>query len=828
MSAQDCIAAMRQAVPDLSDDEVEQLITELRKSTRTRQAPDKVTSLQDDAMAAAEELSDSMRVAAVIETRNQAINLAVQARAEAFIGRFGDNPREGIFGLIAGTSRLKQGGRASAAAEQKQFAGEWLGGLINDLEKGGLRELFVSGAVDRDIARGLWQMGRESPDFKGLPSQAVEIAKIVHKYQEAARVTRNRFGAWIKSLPGYIVRQSHDMYKVRAAGFDEWRANIESKLDWNRIEAENPDLKREAFLRGVYGDLESGVHMHAGPIGEPSPFKGPANLAKKASQERTLHFTDADAWYDYNRAFGVGNLNEAVLTGLGSAARQAGLMKVLGTNPQANLEAVMGRISESLQGKSRSDFQSTRGQALDMLAHVDGRANIPGNAVAARVSNNLRAWQSMAKLGGALISSVTDLSVYASDIRYTQGGGFLNGMADAISGLLKGRPKGEQAEMLSSLGVFYDSMIGDVLSRFDAQDLTGKTTNWLMQKFFRLNGLTWWTESLRSAAALSNAHHLALQAPKGWDALSKETRRALTLYDIDAGKWDLLRESGVKLADGREYLTPDGMKDVPRAAIENYLRATGAKINDAAVANVREDMAGMLRSFYIDRAHHAVIVSDARSRWWLLRGTQPGTVEGEMLRFMAQFKGFPTELMQKVVGRELFGQGADRLKDVGMTEVMGTAQLFLWMTLFGYGAMSAKDLLKGKQPRDPTDPKTMIAATLQGGALGIYGDFMLGESSRFGRSILETLAGPVPSTFADLDELRARAMSGDDVAAPAFRTLINNTPFMNLFYTRIALDYLILYRIQESMNPGFLRRMERRVEKENGQQFWLRPTEAVR
>lgn len=828
MAANDCIAVMRNAVPDLTDAEVDQLVTELRRAKRARAAPDAITSMQDDAMAAASEVSDNMRMAAVIEKRNAAINLRAQIRAQSFIRQFGDNPREGIFALIAGTERMKVGGRASASAEQAQFTGNWMGGLIKDLESGGLRELFVSGAVDRDIARGLWQMGRESPDFRGLTPQAVDISKIVHKYQEAARVTRNRFGAWIKSLPGYIVRQSHDMYKVRTAGFDAWRANIESKLDWNKIEADNPELKRDAFLRGVYDDLASGVHMHAGPLGEPSPFKGPANLAKKASQERTLHFTDADAWYDYNAEFGVGNLNEAVLTGLTSAAKQAGLMKVLGTNPQANLEAVMGRVSESLQGKQRSDFQTTRGQALDLLAHVDGRANIPGSAVAARVSTNLRAWQSMAKLGGALISSVTDLPVYASDVRYVQGGGFLNGMGDAIGGLLKGRPQGERAEMLSSLGVFFDSMMGDVFARFDAQDMTGKTTNWLMQKFFRLNGLSWWTESLRSASALSNAHHLALQAGKTFDALAPETRRAMTLYDIDAGKWDLLRASGVKLADGREYLTPDGMKDVPRSAIEGYLKSTGAKINDAAVANVREDLAGMLRSFYIDRAHHAVIEPDARSRWWLLRGTQPGTVEGEMLRFMAQFKGFPTALMQKVVGRELFGQGADRLKDVGMTEVMGTAQLFLWMTLFGYGAMAAKDTLKGRVPRDPTDPKTMVAAMLQGGALGIYGDFMLGESSRFGRSILETVAGPVPSTFADLDELRARAMTGDDLAAPAFRTLINNTPFLNLFYTRIALDYLILYRIQESMNPGFLRRMERRVEKENGQQFYLRPSEVVR
>lgn len=827
MSYADCVATMRQAVPDLTDEEIDSLVTELRRATNARRAADAVSGLQDDALAAADEVAEGMRIAAVIEKRNAALNLRAQMRAEQFVRQFGDNPREGFFALVAGTERAKVGGRASAAAEQKQFAGEWIGGLISDLEKAGLRDLFTSGAMDRDIARALWQMGQEAPDLSRIPQQAVDIAKIVHKYQEASRVTRNRFGAWIKQLPGYIVRQSHDMYKIRTAGFDEWRRTIELRLDWNRIEAETPELNREKFLRGVYDDLASGDHMHAIPRGEMTPFKGPGNLAKRASQSRTLHFADADAWFDYNEQFGVGQINEAVLTGLESAAKQAGLMKVLGTNPEGNLQSVMSRVADGLKGKERNAFKTAQGQVMDLLAHVDGRANIPGSAVGARVANNLRAWQSMAKLGGALISSVTDLPVYASDMRYTQGKGFLSGIGDAISGLVAGRPKGERAEMLSSLGVFFDSMVGEVFSRFDAQDMTGKTTGWLMQKFFRLNGLTWWTESLRGASALSNAHYLAKQARKGFDNLPAETKRALILYEIDAGKWDLLRESGVKLADGREYLTPEGMRDVPEAAIEAYLTATGRKVNAAAIKNVRDDLAGALRSLYIDRAHHAVIEPDARSRWWLLRGTQPGTVEGELLRFFAQFKGFPTAMVQKTLGRELFGHGADSLKDVGMTEVMGTAQLFLWTTLFGYGAMAAKDLLKGREPRDPTDPQTIAAAMLQGGAMGIYGDFILGESSRFGRSVLETLAGPVPAAIADLDELRARAMHGDDVAASAFKQIINNTPFLNLFYTRMALDYLILYRIQESLNPGYLRRLERRIERENNQEFWLRPTEMV-
>ena len=54
--------------------------------------------------------------------------------------------------------------------------------------------------------------------------------------------------------------------------------------------------------------------------------------------------------------------------------------------------------------------------------------------------------------------------------------------------------------------------------------------------------------------------------------------------------------------------------------------------------------------------------------------------------------------------------------------------------------------------------------------------------------------------------------------------MINNTPYANLFYTRAAADYLFLYSVQEALNPGALRRMERRIEKENGQTFLLSPS----
>ena len=161
------------------------------------------------------------------------------------------------------------------------------------------------------------------------------------------------------------------------------------------------------------------------------------------------------------------------------------------------------------------------------------------------------------------------------------------------------------------------------------------------------------------------------------------------------------------------------------------------------------------------------------------------------------------------------------------------AQMILAMTALGYVAMTAKDLSKGKEPRDTLDAATWGAAALQGGGLGIYGDYLFMRFNRFGGGALEGLAGPAPAAFADAIDLllatRDWAAGKEGAKMPdnqAFSLFKNNTPFLNLFYVRAALDYLILYDAQEAISPGSLKRLERRVKEEQDQGFILPPSKA--
>ncbi len=75
-----------------------------------------------------------------------------------------------------------------------------------------------------------------------------------------------------------------------------------------------------------------------------------------------------------------------------------------------------------------------------------------------------------------------------------------------------------------------------------------------------------------------------------------------------------------------------------------------------------------------------------------------------------------------------------------------------------------------------------------------------------------------------------KAVSGDpgqleDLPSDVISGVKANTPFLNLFYARAAMDYLIFYRLQEATNPGSVARYEKRVERETGAGWLARPTD---
>lgn len=821
MTAADCIADIKRALGrEISDDELERALTTLQRRRKVKRAESVLADTEATLLKDAEEIAAEALTDATIAKRNAALSLIRRNERDGFYDRF-ESPALGIEAINVGVNNPTRGARLSVDARGKGLEGEWHGGIIHDLRGGGHLEILNKGVLDRETARELFELDKDGgkPGVSGS-KEARTIAAAIHKYQEAARLRLNRAGAFIAKQAGYIVRQSHDMFKIRKAGYQAWRDHILPRLD-ERTFADVED--REDFLRGVFNALSSGVHLKAGADGI-EVIAGSGNLAKKVSQERVLHFKDADSWFDYNERFGIGSLSEAVFGGLRRAAQNVALLEVWGPNPRAAFEADLKRLEAKHRGDPEA-LEALRDERLvNQFDEIDGFVNIPGNPTLARIGASLRAAEVFSKLGGALLSSFNDISTKTAALR-RNGINLLEGYGNALGSILEGRTTGERRQIADLIGTGIEGMHGATLSRFSADDGLPGAVSKLQRGFFKLNGLSWWTDAHKTGVGLILARNLDQQRGLKWGDLNEDLRRILGTYDFDERAWDLIRTVEGKAADGQTYLTPDSLRQLDEGTIRAFLGKP--KATALAVERARDDLVLKLQSYYIDQADFAVITPGARERAILNQGKRRGTPVGEALRFLGQFKAFPTAVITKGLGPELYGRGARNLREAllqGKGDYLGLAHLIVSSTVLGYLAGAAKDVAKGRMPRDPRDPKTWAAALVQGGGLGIYGDFLFGETNRYGGGAISTVAGPVLGSAEDLVDLYQRARDGKDFGAQLFRFGINNAPGANLFYTRVALDYLILYDIQERINPGFLKRMEQRLKKEQGQTFYFPPS----
>ncbi|EJA5052405.1 hypothetical protein MU985_002837 [Salmonella enterica] len=822
----------------LSEHEMESLVRDMNDTTNRILAGNEALTLEEAAMRAAQQLGDREQLAKVIEARNKAINTRIAAQRLGELRRtWKDRPDIGLEAILVGRNDARTGSRRSVSSEVAQLRGKYHAGINYDFDQAGLVKFIASGSNDREIADAMWRIGR-GQKTDGMTPQSVSAAKIIMKWQETARVDENRAGAWIGKMPGYIVRQSHDILKIRAAGYESWRNAILPRLDDVTFDG---ITDREGFLRGVYDGLASGVHLTSEKPDWMNGFKGSANAAKRASQERELIFKPGgDAWFEYNKLYGAGNIRESVIASLDSAAKTTGLMRVLGTNPEHMFQRLfddqLQRIKKTNDPAAVADLNGQFRMLKQQLDEVMGLTNIPGNATLAKMGASIRAIEGMTKLGSATLSSLNDIGNMSMEMRY-QGMNIYEAMSKNLVAKLQGYSSEEKKEILSYMGIGFDAVRNEVISKFSGDtSVPGKIAR-LQQKFFKYNLLNWWTENGRSGAGLIMSNWMARNAGSEFSKLNPELRRVLEISGVGEHEWSVFRNMQMDELNGNNHMTPNGVQFIPDPDIEKYLATQNIKASAAAIANARETLAGKLRGYYLDRIQVAMSEPGARTNALIKFGTVPGTPVGEAVRMMMQFKSFTASFMQNTLGRELYGRGYTpavlgqskfpalaKAIFAGNGEWQGFAQLFVWMTAFGYLSMQAKLMAKGQTPR-PLDHKSVMAAMAQGGGAGLMGDFLFGEYNRFGGGMASSLAGPFVGDVDQLRNLYLQARDGDAKAGDFLRFGINHTPFLNLLGVRQGMDYLILNRMQEWLSPGSLERYEQRVQKDQGNTFMLPPSQ---
>ena len=810
----------------------------------------------------AKDVSEQIKLQKKINKRN-AIENEIKGRkyVEYIFDNFEGDEKEGLISILVGTNKRVTGARSAVSTQQQATVNQLIAGFNQKLKNEKVLKLFdkMDKETQRRVVRTMYELNQKKtgmeeqlgmrPPISETNLDIIRLAEILESYSEMIRIKLNDRGANISKLWGYIVRQSHDPYLVRDAAkvlgknledmddgidpnlktkkdinynrnYKAWRDFVMEKLDQERTFAGVEDI--EEFMLFVYNSLVRNQYLKSDgadfTYGSRSTARG-KDVAKAAglSAKRVLHFKTADDWFDYNDLFGVGNLKESFFSGLQTAGRNIGIMDTLGTKPQDNFNKIRTAVGNRLNKLGRkSDL--TENMFNKYLRVVDGSIYTVENFGVAKYSAIARSLASMAKLGGATISAAADIGLYGSEMRY-QGRSFLGGMFEALSSLAKIKNPQQLKDIAEGLGFIGDNTIYDIAGRYQVGDNLSKGFTKTQRFFFKLNLLSWWTNTLKEGAMLGMANYFAKQKNLAFDSLNPQLKNLFNVYNIDSTKWNIIRKTAMEKADdGREFINIAMLDQISDADVKKITGLDNLSKREILIEKdkFKASVSGML----LDRSIYAVIEPDARVRATLTQGFLGGTGMGEAIRFFGQFKAFPLSIIQKVLGREIdYFKGPN--KDLARG-IVGLGSIIVTSGLLGYLSMTIKDLLKGRSPRDPTKLNSVMAAFLQGGGLGIYGDVLFNET-RSGGDIIGSIAGPVPLTAFDLVQAIKYGIRGEGGKAgrTAYRAVSQSIPFMNLFYLKTAFDYLIGYQIMETMSPGTLRRIERRMKKNYNQDFLL-------
>ena len=637
---------------------------------------------------------------------------------------------------------------------------------------------------------------------------------------EKLRVRFNAAGGDVGKLDYGYIGQAVDAVKVQKVTADQFADTVLPLVDRQRYLNEDGSMMNREQVREMIKASHATLASDGMNKTEPGAFKGAGARANRGNESRVLHFKDGDAWMTYMGQFGEGSLYDSMMGHVGAMARNIGLVERYGPNPEQTFR-VQADIAERADGKGSIKNRAKGNTPQAYWDILTSKTSSPENLPIATFGQNIRNTQTAAKLGGAIVSSLTDVGTIAATLHYDRLPYF-----DMLKNIGKQLDK-DHRDFLQAHGVIAESLTS-TMNRWTGDHMTNNLTGKVANSVMKLSFMNAWTDGLRGAFSATMMQGFARKVGKEWAKLDEWDRWLMTRKGITEEDWAIISKAQPTERAGAKYLTRDS------------ILATGEGAEQAATKWM---------AFVSDEAQFAIINPDMATRAIATWGGLPaGTIKGEAARSFMQFKSFPTAMITRHWGR-LFdtpqglegapaGYGAETGTGAAINRMAVMAGLNVSLMMLGAIVLQEKAILSGKDPYDMTDPKFWGKALGQGGGLGYVGDFLTKDPTeqrgnnfeQAGGAVLGPAGGAVAGFAGDLVLTNIwEAAKGKDshAKAEAIRWTNAQLPYVSLWQARGAWDHWVMHNMQEAANPGYLSRMRARSMKDWNQDYYWTPGDAM-
>ncbi|EMM5275003.1 TPA: hypothetical protein PIT68_002955 [Klebsiella quasipneumoniae subsp. similipneumoniae] len=820
---QECINAVQQAASRrLTQQEIQNIEDRIYRNMRqlARNDPASWRAMTDAerlrraGQLAANELTNE----AALKRRRVALTIAARQRLDAFIKTY--QGKDGKLEALNRTIAFHADGKSNFLSVESR------GKATRDYALSQIQEAFE--AVDPRFFH-LFEDEASVRDLvyemRGQDTGNVRAKKGAKAWAGVTELLRQRFndaGGDIGYLENWGIPQHHSMEKVGRVSQDKWISDVIGKLDRKYYIKDDGQLMSDAELKTFLGEAYNTIATGGLNKLSDTGMRISGARSNRGNASRQIHFKDADSYLEYQREYGDRSLWEVMVGHLEGISKDIALVETYGPNPDHVFRSILDEVTaeQATANPERTGRIKRLANSTENLYNfIAGKTQPIANPHIARWSDNIRNWMVASRLGSALLASFSDLGTMYMSAKVAN-----IPMNRLFMNQLEAMNPANRTELARArrAGLAMESLLGSV-NRWAMDNMGPSVSRWAATAVMRASGLTAWTDAHKRAYGVTMM-----------GSLGEVVSRAPDLRSLDDSDFRILKSKGIteqdfsvwKLAQQEDWgngnttmLTPESIMRIPDAAVMHL----------GLPERVRFEAMRRLLAAVSEEVDMAVITPGAREQLFTGGGLQRGTWKGELTRSVFLFKSFPISVVLRHWTRAM-----------GMPSAGGRAAYIAAFlastTMLGALSQQLNDMASGRNPREMVGKdagKFWLGALLKGGGLGLYGDFLLSDHTRYGGGALASMLGPVAGLVDDVVKLAQgiplNAVEGkpEQTGGDLVKLGKGLIPGANLWYAKAALDHMIFNQLQEYFSPGYLRKVEQRSKKQFNQTYWWRPQDVT-
>ncbi|MGE2956186.1 hypothetical protein ACQH8B_27100 [Klebsiella pneumoniae] len=820
---QECINAVQQAASRrLTQQEIQNIEDRIYRNMRQMARNDPASwramtdaeRLRRAGQLAANELTNE----AALKRRRVALTIAARQRLDAFIKTY--QGKDGKLEALNRTIAFHADGKSNFLSVESR------GKATRDYALSQIQEAFE--AVDPRFFH-LFEDEASVRDLvyemRGQDTGNVRAKKGAKAWAGVTELLRQRFndaGGDIGYLENWGIPQHHSMEKVGRVSQDKWISDVIGKLDRKYYIKDDGQLMSDAELKTFLGEAYNTIATGGLNKLSDTGMRISGARSNRGNASRQIHFKDADSYLEYQREYGDRSLWEVMVGHLEGISKDIALVETYGPNPDHVFRSILDEVTaeQATANPERTGRIKRLANSTENLYNfIAGKTQPIANPHIARWSDNIRNWMVASRLGSALLASFSDLGTMYMSAKVAN-----IPMNRLFMNQLEAMNPANRTELARArrAGLAMESLLGSV-NRWAMDNMGPSVSRWAATAVMRASGLTAWTDAHKRAYGVTMM-----------GSLGEVVSRAPDLRSLDDSDFRILKSKGIteqdfsvwKLAQQEDWgngnttmLTPESIMRIPDAAVMHL----------GPPERVRFEAMRRLLAAVSEEVDMAVITPGAREQLFTGGGLQRGTWKGELTRSVFLFKSFPISVVLRHWTRAM-----------GMPSAGGRAAYIAAFlastTMLGALSQQLNDMASGRNPREMAGKdagKFWLGALLKGGGLGLYGDFLLSDHTRYGGGALASMLGPVAGLVDDVVKLAQgiplNAVEGkpEQTGGDLVKLGKGLIPGANLWYAKAALDHMIFNQLQEYFSPGYLRKVEQRSKKQFNQTYWWRPQDVT-